>query len=44
MASELRNLPVVNNYVDFQLTGSLSRSQALGLFSEAIAARRSARE
>lgn len=44
MASELRNIPVVNNYLDFQLTGSLSRSQALGLFSDAIAARRAARE
>lgn len=44
MSSELRNIPVVNNLTEFRLTGSLSRSQALGLFHDAIAARRAARE
>ncbi len=44
MSSELRNIPVVNNPTEFRLTGSLSRSQALGLFHDAIAARRAARE
>lgn len=44
LSSELRNIPVVNNRVDFRLTGSLARSEALGLFSEAIAARSAARD
>jgi CIC family chloride channel protein len=44
LASEMRNVPVVNNLADFRLTGSLSRSEALGLFADAIAARRAARD
>jgi CIC family chloride channel protein len=34
---ELRNVPVVNNLVEKKLLGSLSRAEALALFSEAIA-------
>jgi CIC family chloride channel protein len=42
LASEMRNVPVVNNFTEYRLTGSLSRGEALGLFADAIAARRAA--
>jgi CIC family chloride channel protein len=38
LASEQRNVPVVNNLVEFRLIGSVGRAAALGLLSEAIAA------
>ncbi|MDA1277294.1 MAG: ClcB-like voltage-gated chloride channel protein [Verrucomicrobia bacterium] len=37
MASELRNVPVVNNVREFRLVGSVARAEALGLLSAAIA-------
>lgn len=37
LRSELRNVPVVNNPVEFRLIGSISRAEALGLVSEALA-------
>ena len=37
LASEQRNVPVVNNLQDFRLVGSVGRADALGLLSEAIA-------
>ncbi|MGA2243578.1 MAG: chloride channel protein [Verrucomicrobiota bacterium] len=37
LQSELRNVPVVNNLEEKRLVGSLSRAEALSLFSEAIA-------
>ena len=37
LSSELRNVPVVNNQRDFKLIGSVSRSEALAVLSEAIA-------
>ncbi|HUC85829.1 MAG TPA: CBS domain-containing protein, partial [Candidatus Acidoferrales bacterium] len=37
LQSELRNVPVVNNLEEKRLVGSLSRAEALALFSEAIA-------
>jgi CIC family chloride channel protein len=37
LASELRNLPVVSTAAENRLVGSLSRAQALAIFSEAIA-------
>jgi CIC family chloride channel protein len=37
LASELRNIPVVNTMSEFRLVGSLSRAQMLAIFSEAIA-------
>jgi len=37
LASELRNIPVVNNLKENRLVGSLVRAEVLGLFSEAIA-------
>jgi CIC family chloride channel protein len=40
LASELRNVPVVNNQLEFQLVGSIRRSEALNLLSEALAAKR----
>lgn len=39
LASELRNIPVVNSLTEFRLVGALIRSEALGLLSEAIAKR-----
>lgn len=39
LASELRNIPVVNNLNESKLVGSLARAEALGLLSEAIANR-----
>ena len=38
LSSEQRNIPVVNNLVEFRLVGSVGRAEALGLLSEAIAA------
>jgi chloride channel protein, CIC family len=37
LASEQRNIPVVNNQKNQRLIGSLPRAEVLGLFSEAIA-------
>jgi len=34
---ELRNVPVINSTTENQLVGSLSRAEALAIFSEAIA-------
>ncbi|HXG47211.1 MAG TPA: CBS domain-containing protein, partial [Methylomirabilota bacterium] len=41
LASELRNVPVVNNLVERRLIGAVARSEALSLLSEAISARTS---
>jgi CIC family chloride channel protein len=38
LASELRNVPVVNNPTENRLVGALVRAEVLGVFSEAIAA------
>jgi H+/Cl- antiporter ClcA/CBS domain-containing protein len=38
LASEQRNIPVVNTLKESRLVGALPRSEVLGLFSEAIAA------
>jgi CBS domain-containing protein len=40
LQSELRNVPVVNNRIEFRLVGSILRSEALQLLSEALAAKR----
>lgn len=37
LASELRNVPVVNSFSEFRLVGALVRAEALGLLSEALA-------
>lgn len=42
LASELRNVPVVNNLSEFKLIGAVVRADALGLLSEAISARTTA--
>ncbi len=39
LASEQRNVPVVNTFKENRLVGSVVRAEALGLLSEAIAAR-----
>lgn len=39
LASELRNVPVVNNLIQFRLVGTVERAEALGLLSEAISVR-----
>jgi H+/Cl- antiporter ClcA/predicted transcriptional regulator len=39
LASEQRNIPVVNTLKENRLVGALARTEVLGLFSEAIAAR-----
>jgi CIC family chloride channel protein len=39
LASELRNVPVVDNTAQFHLVGSVERTEALSLLSEAIQAR-----
>jgi len=39
LASELRNVPVVDNAANFRLIGTVSRAEALGLLSDAIRAR-----
>jgi CIC family chloride channel protein len=38
LESELRNIPVVTNFTENRLVGSLARAEVLNLFSEAIAA------
>jgi CIC family chloride channel protein len=38
LASELRNIPVVNTFKENRLVGALSRAEVLGMFSEMIAA------
>lgn len=40
LESELRNVPVVNNRIEFRLVGSILRSEALQLLSEAVAVSR----
>ena len=40
LASELRHVPVVNNNIEFRLVGSIRRSEALNVLSEALAAKR----
>jgi len=44
LASELRNVPVVNSLTEFKLIGAVSRAEALGTLSEAISARSPAKE
>jgi CIC family chloride channel protein len=39
LASEVRNVPVVNNQQEFRLIGAIARAEALGLLSEVISAR-----
>ena len=39
LASEIRNVPVVNNLTEYRLVGTVARAEALGLLSEAITAR-----
>jgi CIC family chloride channel protein len=39
LASELRNVPVVNNPADNRLVGAVVRAEVLAIFSEAIAAK-----
>ena len=39
LASELRNVPVVDSAKQFRLVGTVARAEALGLLSEAISAR-----
>src|SRR5712691_4145220 len=39
LASEIRNVPVVNNQAQFRLLGTVATAEALGLLSEAISAR-----
>lgn len=42
LQSELRNVPVVNNRIESRLVGSVLRSEALQMISEALTARRAA--
>ncbi len=44
LTSELRNVPVVNSLTQRRLVGAIARAEALGMLSEAIAARGAARE
>lgn len=44
LASELRNVPVVNTLTDYRLIGAVSRAEALGTLSEAISASKTAAE
>ena len=44
LASELRNVPVVNSLTDYKLIGAVSRAEALGTLSEAISASAPAKE
>ena len=37
LESELRNVPVVNNYAEYRLVGAVARAELLTIFSEAIA-------
>jgi CIC family chloride channel protein len=41
LTSEQRNVPVVNNNIQFRLVGSVNQAEALALLSEAISARTS---
>jgi CIC family chloride channel protein len=41
LASEIRNVPVVNNLSEYKLLGTVARAEALGLLSEAISIRSS---
>lgn len=43
LASELRNIPVVNDLQEYRLIGSIGRAEALGMLSEAIAIRSATR-
>jgi CIC family chloride channel protein len=43
LSSELRNVPVVDNAAQFRLIGTVERAEALGLLSEAIQVRSTAR-
>jgi hypothetical protein len=38
LASEQRNIPVVNTLTENQLVGALARAEVLGMFSEVITA------
>ena len=40
LQSELRNVPVINNRIESRLVGSVLRSEALQMISEALTARR----
>lgn len=42
LKSELRNVPVVNNSTEFRLIGSVLRSEALNMLSEALSAKNAA--
>jgi CBS domain-containing protein len=42
LATELRNVPVVDSATGFRLVGTLARAEALGLLAEAINARSTA--
>jgi chloride channel protein, CIC family len=44
LASELRNVPVVNTLTEYKLIGAVSRAEALGTLSEAISASTPAEE
>jgi CIC family chloride channel protein len=44
LASDMRRVPVVDNRTDYHLIGAMPRSEALGVLSEAIAARSSVKE
>jgi chloride channel protein, CIC family len=44
LASELRNVPVVNTLTEYKLIGAVSRAEALGTLSEAISASAPAEE
>ncbi len=44
LASELRNVPVVNTLTDYKLIGAISRVEALGTLAEAISASTPTRE
>jgi hypothetical protein len=37
LSSDLRNVPVVNNVIEFKLVGAVVKSEALALLSDAIA-------
>lgn len=39
LASEVRNVPVVNSQSEFKLVGTIARAEALGVLSEVISAR-----
>jgi chloride channel protein, CIC family len=39
LTSELRNIPVVNNFHEYKLVGSIGRAEGLSILSEAITAR-----